>query len=216
MKLKAPTLTPGKRQQLEKTKSWLEGLRASLSAKQKEFGELAERLQIAETRRSELSGKAALDSEAAVQLAGVEQQIAHLSPIIKLKGRILQNDVEVAGRQIGAVRKDDIGDSVRVPLFQQVKDAILHANAPFFPKDRVELVVSHITMESLVWRAASTYINRCAPQVPDAETAIKWLAATADEIGEILSGETIITVEPATETFSYPDLRAIERHSINL
>ena len=204
MKLKAPTLTPGKRQQLEKTKSWLEGLQASLSAKLKEFVDLTGHLQAAQARRDEVSSKAALDSEAALQLAGLEQQIAHLSPIVKQKERILWNDVEVARLQIGGVRKDDIGDSVRVPLFQQAKDAIASANAPFFPKDRVGLVVSHIMQESLLWRAAAFYINRGAPQVPDAETAIKWLSATADEIGEILSGETLITVDPETETFAFP------------
>lgn len=216
MKLTAPTFTPGKRQTLEKTKSWLENLRDSLAAKVIEFGDLDGRLRTAQARRAELSAKAGLDPDAALQLAGIEQQITHLGPIVKQKQRLLQNDIEVAGRQIATVRKDDIGEALGVPLFNQIKDAIALANAPFVSKTNLQAIASEIALRSVVWDAASSYVQRCAPRVPDAETALKWLAATVDELGEILSGETIIVADPATNTYAYPDHRAIERHSIKL
>lgn len=216
MKLKAPNLTPGKLQTLTKTKTWLEKLRDDLVAKQKETEDLSARLRAVEVRRSELSAKAALEPDSAVQLAGADQQIAHLTPIVRQKQGLLARSITAAGDSIGSVRSGDIKNSLLETLYEQVNAEFAGALRPFFFKSELENVVRAVATDSPIWDAVLSYLNRRSPLVPDAPTAIKWLSATAEEIGEILDGDTIITIDPITETFDYPDRRAIERHSISI
>lgn len=214
--LTAPILTAGKRAELNRARKWLSNKKIILVERAKEAEDLRARLAEAQTRRLNLEGKAPFDAEAAAELVGVNQQITLLEPITQRKERELAAEIADNARQIENVRRDDIREVLRVPLFDELVKAVEKQLAPLFPKEVVPNVAKVFAPNTEPFRQASFYLNRIAPQPSSAALADAWLAITIEEIDSLLRGEQILSFDHKSGETTFLDARVAERLQIDL
>lgn len=190
-------LPPKKRQNLERTRAWLEDRRQNLRDRIAEYADAAEDLVTVLSRIVELEPQAA-QREAASELATLNIQRSNLEPRHGNLKAALAGEIKIIARQIGAVRENDIRPAVAGPLNEALQNIVRSAIAPFFTEDDLPHQVKHFAGQTVQGRRIDWYlVNRRTPSVRDVGDAESELTNTIDEITRILNGEPVMDFNAA-------------------
>jgi hypothetical protein len=192
-KFKAPTLTAENRSKLERRETFLINLGRALKDKKARLDELNLTLQEVEARKRRFEQDAARDPDAALNLAGAEAQTSRLAPEIKQLQESLKSDAMTAVRQVNGVWNTEVRELLYGPLVeQQLQTSIFTAISPFFDADWGRHYARQIMQSSNPYRALMFYLNRPLTVSDDFEHAKSAIDALANELKQILGGETLI------------------------
>jgi hypothetical protein len=191
MKLSITHLTDEQRQQLEGNKGELTSLREELDSCVRDLSAFNADLRIAEGRQAELAGKAALDSDAAIQLAGVELQLSRLRPIVKAKTNEFSRLLAGIARRVYIAHKDTVVPIVATPFAQQLQAQYVSAARGFYFDDRRAIqMASHTDSMAVLYG----WYRRPEPAIASAEDAINELRLAIEEIDNILEKKPVVDV----------------------
>jgi len=194
MKLKAPSLSPGKRAALERTLKWLISLVTDLETRKAHLEKLDSALQEAELRKNKSEKNAGLNPDAALALAGAEAQLSRLAPQVKELHLALEAQTEVATRQAHAVRNNDLRELIFGALLEQLQTSVATAISPFFDANEARHYAKQIMQWSGTHRQIMFYLNRPPVVTTEVNAAKKEINAVVGEIEKILAGGTLLEV----------------------
>jgi exonuclease VII small subunit len=194
MKLKAPSLSTGKRAALERTLKWLINVVTDLETRKAQLDELNSALQEAQQRKKQSEKNAAVNSDAALALAGVEAQLSRLSPQVQQLRADLLGRTEVACRQANTVRGNDLRELLAGPLIDHLHTSMTTVISPFFDADWARHYARQIMQSSNQWRQIMFYLNRPPVITTEFSAAMGELNALVSEIEKILAGGTLLEV----------------------
>jgi chromosome segregation ATPase len=193
LKLKAPSLSTGKRAALEKTAKWLINLLTDLETRKALVEDLNQALREAESRKNQFEKSAARNSDAAAALAGAETQLSRLAPEVKQAQESLENKTVIAIRQVNLVRSSELRELLFGPLTDQLRTAIATAIAPFFAPDWARQNANQIMQHQCnPYGHLMFYLNRQPSVTTDFDTAKREINALVSEIETILAGGTLL------------------------
>jgi exonuclease VII large subunit len=195
MKFKAPPLTLGKRATLERTTAWLLNLASDLDTQKASLDKLTRALEAAESRKVQSEKDAALNSDAALALAGAEAQLSRLAPQVKQLQQSLERQTETAISQVNLVKSTDLRDLLFGPLVEQLRSTIAAAISPFFAADWAKQHANQIMQHNCPQYAqVMRYLNQTLPVTEEFEDAKHAIDALVGELNQILAGGTLIEV----------------------
>ena len=192
---KAPTLTSGKRAMLEKTAQWIKKLGSDLDAPKARLDAQNLALAEAQSRRADYEKDAALNSDAALALAGVEAQLSRLAPQVKQLQQSLERQTATAIHQANLVRSTEVRELLSGPLLEQLRDTIAAAISPFSSADWAKQHANQIMQHNCPqYQQIMFWINRPPIAAVEFENAKREIDAFVGELNKILAGETLIEV----------------------
>lgn len=195
MKIKAPSLSPGKRSALERTLKKLMNLGSELDPPKARLDELRLVLSKAESRKAESKKGAALSSDAAMALAGAEAQLSQLAPQVMELQRAVERQIATAIQQVNNVRRTEVRELLFGPFIEQLKMSIADSLKPFFDDaDWATHYAGQIMQWSNSYNRLTSYLNRPPTDTIEFDGAKREIDALVEEIENILAGKTLLEV----------------------
>ncbi len=214
IKLAVTNLSPGKRQQLERTKEWLLRLLAEAESKQQQLDSAAASLLEARSRRDQYDREAATDEKAALKCAAAEIQIRKLEPLVAGLEKSLSSDLKTIGLQIVTVRKDDIIKVIWPDLEGQLHAQIKKMLEPIFAPKYLDGWTNEILPSSDRYIQVVRYLNRPVPEVTDIHEARQALGEVIKELDTILSGRALLEIGAPQDPPPVPEKPKLARKPI--
>jgi hypothetical protein len=195
MKLKAPSLSPGKRAALERTLEWLISLRSELDPPKARLDELRLLLREAESRKTAAEKDAAVNPDAALALAGADSQLSRLAPQVKQLQRSLEQQTATAMKQVNHVRGTELRELLFGPLIEQLFANIATAISPFFADSWARQHARNIAQQECPqYRQIMFYLNLPPITAIEFDDAKREINTLVGEIKKILAGGTLLEV----------------------
>ena len=195
MKFKAPTLTKGKRDTLERTTKWLLNLVSELDTKKARLDELNLALVAAESRKNLSEKDASLNPDSALALAGAEAQLSRLAPQVKQLQQSLEKGTATAIHQVNLVRSTEVRELLAGPMLEQLQTSVATALSPFFAADWARQHARQIMQHNCPqYHQVMFYLNRPPIGALEFDAAKREIAACVGELTKILAGGTILEV----------------------
>jgi chromosome segregation ATPase len=192
MKLKAPPLSPGQRDALERTAKLLSNLVTDLETRKASLNELDSALREAQSRKQQFEKDAARSSDAALSLAGAEAQLSRLAPQVEQARVSLEKQTESAIRWANSVRGKEVRELLYGHLIEQLNTSVAAAISPFFDADWARHYARVIMQHSKPWGQIMSYLNPPSIVTTEPDAAKREINALVGEIEKILAGETLL------------------------
>lgn len=194
MKLKSPSLSPGKRAALERTLKWLTNLVTDLDSRKAHLDELEATLEEAKLRKVRSEKDAALDHDAALALAGAAVQISRLAPQVEQLRQAFEKQTQIALQQANTVRSNDLRELLFGPIVEQLNTTVATAISPFFDADWAKHYARQIMQHSNPYRQIMFYLNSAPVVTTELDAAKHAINAVVGQIEKILAGGTLLEV----------------------